>query len=207
MLKSRFCEKGYDISQINNEIRQVALVDRASLLTVKTKGPTESKHKWSFLTNFSTQHKQIKEIIRRHWRILKNDPVLGPLLPERAATIFRGAPSIKGLIAPNVTDPPGITSFFHNMKGFYPCQKCTVCKWNACKARRMETFNSTITGKEYRMKQFATCKTKYIVYLITCPCKKQNILQQSKRGGLTIVCPNITHFVMIGVQGVPPSRL
>lgn len=61
------------------------------------------------------------------------------------------------------------------MKGFFPYRRCTVCKQNACKARKMETFSSTITGKEYRMKQFATCRTKFIVYLITCSCKKQYI--------------------------------
>lgn len=106
MLKSRFCEKGYNTSQINEEIRQVALIEKTSLLTTQPKGPTESKHKWSI------QYIQIKEIIRRHWRVLRNDPVLGPLLPERAATIFRGAPSVRGQIAPNVIDPPSTISFF-----------------------------------------------------------------------------------------------
>lgn len=177
-LKQRFCEKGYDNSLITKDIQQVALMDRASLLTAqsgKLKKQGDSKHKWSFLTNFSTQHRQVKDIIKKHWKILKSDTILGPVLPEQAATIFRGAPSIKGQIAPNVIDPPKKISFFHNMQGFYPCRRCTVCKWNVCQARKMDTFNSTTTGKIYNMKQFATCKTPYIVYLITCPCKKQYI--------------------------------
>lgn len=41
------------------------------------------------------------------------------------------------------------------------------------------------------MKQFATCKTPYIVYLITCPCKKQYI-GQTIRNFTTRVKEHIT---------------
>lgn len=58
------------------------------------------------LTNFSIQHKQIKDIIHRHWKVMKNDTILGPTLPEHVGVIYRGAMPLKGQIAPNVIDPP-----------------------------------------------------------------------------------------------------
>lgn len=125
------------------------------------------------MTAFSVQHKQIKYIFNRHWKVLKNDRVLGPALPDRAAVIYRGTPSLRGQIAPNVIDPPTRPSFFHNLKGYYPCCKCNVCVHNACRRRKSKTFESTSTSAIYQMKHCTTYATHHIVYLITCPCKKQ----------------------------------
>lgn len=175
ILRSRFINKGYDPGDVDREIMNIAQINRESLLTGQPKSSSGNKHKWSLLTNFSIQHKQIKAILARHWRVLKNDPILGPVLPERSGIIFKGAPSIRGQIASNVIDPPRIRSFFHNMKGFFPCKRCNVCLHNISGRRRTETFFSTSTGKEYQIKHFLTCETRYVVYLITCPCKKQYV--------------------------------
>lgn len=174
ILKSRFIDKGYDSVDIDEAINKVSLIDRSSLLSERPKGTQENKHRWSFLTNFSVQHKQIKDILIRHWKVLKNDHMLGPLLPERGGVIYRGAPSIRGQIAPNIIDPPITRPFFHNMKGFFPCCKCNVCLHNTC-GKRTETFVSSTTGREYSVKHFLTCQTRYVVYLITCPCRKQYV--------------------------------
>lgn len=39
----------------------------------------------------------------------------------------------------------------------------------------MLTLTSTVTSHIYHMKQFATCSSQYIVYLLTCPCHKQYV--------------------------------
>lgn len=107
--------------------------------------------------------------------MLKSDRLLGPELPENAGVIFRGARSIQGQIAPNIIDPPKKISFFQQCQGFYQCRRCNVCVHNTLIGRKIDTFSSTITSRIYRMKEFATCATQYVVYLITCPCKKQYV--------------------------------
>lgn len=126
-------------------------------------------------TTFSVQHRQIKNIIHKHWNILKNDHLLGPLLPDNAGITYRGALPLSGQIAPNVVDPPSVPTFFWHLKGYYPCRKCKVCLHNIFACRKTTSFRSMSTSMEYEMKHFTTCATKYIVYLITCPCGKQYV--------------------------------
>lgn len=126
-------------------------------------------------TSFSTQHKQVKAILSKHWGILKNDRILNTVLPDRAKIIFRGAPTLRSKIAPNIINPPIRQPFFHEMEGFYSCRKCTVCQHNSGIGRKTVSFTSTVTQKWYPVKQFCTCTTSYIVYLITCHSGKQYV--------------------------------
>lgn len=174
MLKDRFVEKGYSSSDLDKEIENACKVDREALLQDRPKEPNDA-FKWSFLTSFSTQHRHIKRIFQHHWDVLKTDKILGPLLPETPKVVFRGVPSLRNKLAPNVIDPPKKTSFFHNWTGFHPCKRCLVCQHNTCGRRTSHEFSSTVTGRTYAIKQFSTCATTGIVYLITCPCGKQYV--------------------------------
>lgn len=100
---------------------------------------------------------------------MRNDWILGP--PGGARVVYRVAPSLRVRIAPNVIDTPVRTTFFHNLKGYYPCRKCNVCHHNTCGRRKSDMFKSTTTNPSYQMKHFTTCTTKNIVYLLNCPCK------------------------------------
>lgn len=177
VLKDRFLDKGYEAPAIEEEIKRAEDTDRRNLIHAQPRPSTEADQhfKWSMLTSFSTQHRKFLNIVRRHWEVLRSDRVLGPLLPEKAKVIFRGAPSLRLKVAPNVLDPPVRPSFFHNLKGFYPCRKCRVCKLNHCRDRKILSFSSTTTGARYNIRHFCTCETKNVVYMITCPCGKQYI--------------------------------
>lgn len=52
-------------------------------------------YKHALFTTFSTQQYVIKNILRKHWNVLRNDRVLAPLLPETTAVVFRGAPPLR----------------------------------------------------------------------------------------------------------------
>lgn len=145
-LKLRFVEKGYLPSIIDEEINNVSLLDRQKLTTEQPKRVPDTKFKWSFVTQFSVQHKQVKGILNRHWNVLKNDPRLGPVLPDKAGVIYRGAPSLKSRIVHNVINPPKKPTFFQDSKGYYPCRKCNVCVHNICGWRKSECFESTTTS-------------------------------------------------------------
>lgn len=100
---------------------------------------------------------------------------MGPLLPDRAKIIYRGAPSLQNKFVPNIINPPVKPSFFHKLVGYYPCKKCKVWQHNTCGKMKTKQFKSTITNQVYDMKQFFICASKHIVYLITCPCGKQYV--------------------------------
>lgn len=173
-LKQKFLDKGYNTKNIEVELQRVTNIDRGSLLVVKPKKELDKKFKWAMLTSFSIQHKQIKTIIKKHWDVLKNDKILNTTLPEQAKIIFRGAPALQNRIAPKIINPPVRSSFFHDLVGFFPCKKCVVCH-NLLGRRKTVAFRYTVTNKKYTINHFSTCSTKYVVYLITCPCGKQYV--------------------------------
>lgn len=114
-LKSKFVEKGYLPKVIDDEILWVSLLDRSDLTSLQPKWTPDTKFKWSFITQFSVQHKQVKDNLNCHWKILKNDPCLGPILPDKAGVIYRGAPPLTNRIALNVINPPTKPTFFQDL--------------------------------------------------------------------------------------------
>ena len=174
-LKVKFVEKGYSPAKVDEDIDPVFKTDRNSLIVEKPKRPPDDRFKWAFTTQYSVQHKRIKSILNQHWNVLKSDSLLGPVLPDRPGVVFRGAMALRNKLAPNVSDPPTKPSFFPEMIGFHACRRCNVCLLNVFTSRRIDSFTSTVTSTIYHMRDFVTCDTRYVVYLLTCPCKKQYV--------------------------------
>lgn len=128
LLKNRLIEKGYNAAILNKKISQVRSLDWKSLIADKPKPNETQKFKWSFITTFSRQHYQIKKIFKKHWSILKNDLVLAPILPDKPGVVFEGF-------------------FFHNLVGYYPCNKCGLCQVNSSGKHKTCTFSFTTTAK------------------------------------------------------------
>lgn len=67
VLKGRLVERGYNAETLQRIIEQVGVIDRSSLLGEKTWKPDRGGIPLvPFITTFSTQHLQIKNIIRKH---------------------------------------------------------------------------------------------------------------------------------------------
>ncbi|CAJ0941267.1 unnamed protein product [Ranitomeya imitator] len=58
-------------------------------------------------------------------------------------------------------------SFLQKPKtGTYPCLHCIQCS-NILKG---DTFYHPHSGKKYKIKDYSTCDTTFVIYLINCPC-------------------------------------
>lgn len=118
-LKSRFVIKGYDAAMLDSLIVEIGNRERDDLL--RDKPPQVQDREdfgLAFITTYSSQHWAIKRIIRKHWSVIKNDRILGPLLSEKPRILFRGATSFRHLLAPNIPVPPKRPTFFGDLKGF-----------------------------------------------------------------------------------------
>lgn len=94
---------------------------------VRSHGLPAFSPRFSFFTSYSTQHYVVKNVFRKYWNVLKNY-VLGPVLLALPTVTYRGVPPLRLQVAPNIVEHPKKNSFFHQMKGFYPCRKHTVCE-------------------------------------------------------------------------------
>lgn len=177
VLTQKFLDKGYTKEALSDTLDQVRLMDRAELLKVRP--PLQEggdKIGVPFITNFSNQHHSIKHIVNKHWHILGNDRLLKTILPPKPQVVFRGVPSLRDKLAPNIIDPPtNIPHFFGEFTSYYQCRRCQVCSLNGCKARRSTSFTSSVTSKEFKIEPLITCSSERVVYLLQCPCGLQYV--------------------------------
>lgn len=116
----RFLEKVYSEDNLDATIQQVVTLDREIILAPKDESVREGGYERSFHTTYSSQHRMVNQYLKKHWRVIKSDEILGPALPEQPKVIFRKAPGLRHLIAPNVVEPPIRPTFFVKLKGFFP---------------------------------------------------------------------------------------
>lgn len=129
-----------------------------------------------FFMDFNIQHKQIEKICKKYWNIVKADRHLGPILPEKPKFTYRRAPTLRDLIAKNVLDPPAQKKFYiFEGKGFYPCKTCYTFRHTKESKKKKCSFKSTVTSREYQIKDFISCRTEGVVYLLECPCRIQYV--------------------------------
>ena len=178
VLTGRFLEKGYNLESLYETLETVRRIPREDLLVERPQVVGDQFQSCApFITNYSIQHGSIKQLLNKHWHLARNDPILKGLLPEKPRVVFRGAPSLRNQVAPNILNPPqnGLNTFFNQLTGFYQCRRCRVCSLNSCRSRRTIRFESTTTRKEHPIKPFITCETTGVVYLIQCPCGLQYV--------------------------------
>lgn len=105
-MATRFLDKGYNSSDIHNEIEKVRRIDSESILAGAQR--VTQRNEYSLILDYNVQHKKFELIIAKHWSILKHDRLLGPVLPSRPKLIYRKAPFLRDRVAPGVVNPPFI---------------------------------------------------------------------------------------------------
>lgn len=171
IMKKKFVENlGYHEENLDRIIENIALIPREEFLRDGIHPPKSNYQEWSFICGFHAQHKEVEEIFVTHWHILLMDKVLKPALPLKPGFIYRRAPSYADKIVNKIIDPPCRHPSFLDKDGFYACRKCRACKEVRTPIRALEKFVSTSNNKEFRIKEFITCNTAYVVYALQCPC-------------------------------------
>lgn len=51
------------------------------------------------------------------------------------------------------------------LKGFYRCQKCLPCRVSRQQPRLKESFRSTATNQEFKIKELITCNSTHVTLL------------------------------------------
>lgn len=80
--------------------------DRNTLVSNVPNVNQNSAANMRIILDFNVQHKKFERLVQKHFPILKQDRVLGPVLPEHPQFIYRKAPSLRDKLAPGVIDPP-----------------------------------------------------------------------------------------------------
>lgn len=99
-------------------------------------------------------------------------------IPETPLVTSRRAPSLRDkLVSSHFQRPMHNVGRGRVLHGSYPCGDCMVCQY----VIPTETFLHPSTGQSTRLQHYINCKSKMVVYAITCPCDKIYIGQTSQQ--------------------------
>ena len=143
--------------------------------------PTKPKFKPVFIITYNPHNPDLRKWLRENYHILEADIKMKKIFPRPPSVVFRQPPnlrkhlvrsSFKELPFPNGEDgedrPQGCYKHQHGGRG----RRCMLCP----RLREGREFSSSYTGLAYKMKHHLTCKSRYVVYLITClGCCKQYV--------------------------------
>lgn len=121
------------------------------------------------MTGYSKESGKIKNIRCKNWHILRNDSTLGHLLPENPKIIFRKTPSLKDQVTSSyIKDNENLKNKFSGFKNCVHCKACTEITNNVSRKIIKDFFGNN--GESYKLRDYTTCDTENIIYLIQCPC-------------------------------------
>lgn len=98
-------------------------LDQCTLLSSQAKPDRiNNSFGWAFLTTFSTQYYWINRLLKKHWKVLKGDRILGPVLPDQPKVMFCRSQILRNDLAPNIVDLPPKPNTFRNLTVFFPVE-------------------------------------------------------------------------------------
>lgn len=169
ILKERFLQKGYKGDALNNIIQEVANIPREECLKERDCIVPTNQHQLGFISGFHHQYRDVEMIFKRHWHILCRDRHLGDVLPSRPKFIYRRAPSFGQRVVKKILNRPNDQTIKIDLQGFYACRKCICCK-TVKVINRGVTQITNADNETFRIREFITCNSSYVVYLLWCPC-------------------------------------
>lgn len=167
-MKDRFLKRGYPKASLKIAERKTRTISRPDCLKTRTE-TNSSGQQIRLITEYNALNYTTKKSFNRHWKLLKDDPVLKTFLPDRPAITYKRGFTLKNKLSPTVPPNTGMRDWLSTKGlGFYKCGSCSMCIWGK---HGTTTFKGP-DGSLYKIKHNITCLTKFVVYLIECKCGK-----------------------------------
>ncbi len=161
---NRFLAKGYNKKTLDQSLIKVRNIDRKS--SFKSSGRSSKSPGLVCATTFSNITVDLKNCVRKHWYILKSDPQVGHVFQETPVFAQKRAPNLSDkLVRADCCVRP--QHFLSSLpKGNFSCHNCVQCD----AIIRGEYFSHPHSGRKFPVKSRISCRTKFVVYLLQCPC-------------------------------------
>ncbi|XP_041424205.1 uncharacterized protein LOC121395238 [Xenopus laevis] len=167
-MTDRFKERGYPEDVLNKGLSLINNKSRAELLQPPS-GNKTNENRIVFVSGFSTASKHVTKIIHKHWHLLTSCLSDIPAFQQPPLMAYKRARNLKDRLVRADIGPlkQQATRFLCNPKfGTFPCLNCTQCN----SVTKGDVFYHPHSGKKYAIKNYYTCDSSYVVYLLKCHC-------------------------------------
>ena len=227
-LKQKFSERGYPEDLVTSELSRALQMERADLLKPKfyphagaltPLGAGRQKFKPTFILTYHPSGPNLKRWLRESFPILLSDKKLKEIYTTPPSVVYRQPANLRQILVKSVLrelpfrdcsdreerDTPGCYRHIHPARG----RKCETCP----RLNESKTFTSTFSGRTYKIWNRFTCKSAFIVYLITCKrCTAQYVgmttnTMMERHGGhrreiQELLSPLGRHFAKCGIANL-----
>lgn len=223
----KFLERGYPDHLIDQHRLRACSIDRKDLLIPKIK-ETNKKPRIPFVSTFGPFSKQVANVIRKHWPLLKRGCPEVAEFQTPPILAYKRDRNLCDILVKNDNGPRHMTQTQRLLaplkKGNFTCAHCSCCS----NLVRGNSFTHPQTGQSFPIKARYTCSSTFVVYAIICPCGLYYIGETTMEARARINkqkstirlkqmdVPVAAHFVTKGhsvsqlrfkiIDGVPPLR-
>ena len=170
-LKSKFEDRNYPTELIEKQFDRANKKDRKSLIfqSRKNKNKKDNKIRLMFTHNQGNPplHKWMRDC---KYLLARNEKAKD--MGERIQICTKQPKNLQRLAGGFKGEPRGT----QNIPPDAGCHKCKGCKVSCPVMNESTHFQSTSTGKRYRIRQRVDCDSALVIYLSTCRNPKDNML-------------------------------
>ncbi|XP_075455132.1 uncharacterized protein LOC142494549 [Ascaphus truei] len=162
----RFLARGYNHKEVKEALAKARRFSRDQLL--KPTIQTSTSDRFGINTTFSTSSCTIRRSITKHWHILENDKRIGKTFTKPPLFCYRRGRNIGDLLtqADPVSKYASPTNWLSKTPGVHKCHGCINCQHMILG----KSFVHPHSGKAIKIKDYMNCESKFVVYIIRCPC-------------------------------------
>ena len=176
-LKQMLLERNYPSKIIDAAIERARNISRKEALKKVVRDESDSDRP-VFVVLYDARLPSIPAIVKKHWRVMCQDPYLKKVFPKPPLVAFRRQRNIREkLIRAKVPAAP--TRPKRILPGMKSCGRCVNCAY----IKTGQTVKSLASNHEVQLTESYDCQTKNIIYLIEC--RKTNCSKRQYIGKTT----------------------
>ena len=178
-----FKERGYGEALLENHLNRVRQVQRSDLL--KPSSRDTSTQDIAFVSTYSPISKSVKETVSRYWHILESDFQINNAFQTPPRYFYKRSSNLSNFLVKSDMPKKRPTHFFsHSIpSGNFPCHNCVHCH----AMLKGSHFSHPRSSVDIKVRGRITCYTRYVVYLLKCPCNLYYV-GKTKRELKTRIC-------------------
>ena len=157
-MRNFFVQRGYPTSLLDTAFSKASSIPRSDTLTNSVHNGTDN-NKIPLVLTYHPFNFKVRDVIRKNFHILKNDPQTSSIFSENPLVSFRHNKNIReSLVSSSLTSETSLS------EGTFPCKRgnCKTCDY----------IDSTTTisapKSNYKIKHLFSCASSHLIYCISC---------------------------------------
>ena len=148
---------------IEDAIQKVLKMSRDEALEEK---PKKENDRTIFVVTYNPALPSISNILRKHWRVMANDPYLKKVFPSPPMVAFRRPKNLKDKLVKARVPPMPEKREKRKITGMKTCNEklCETCPFVQQKKQFRGPFNSTVVHLNTKL----SCTSTNVVYCLQC---------------------------------------